>query len=251
MDSSQTLSPKPSIDEALLFLGMSNMEKAMAIQALLRISELDDLPLFFDEHLTCVPTSIKYGDQYDENNEFVEFLFVNPKDERELISGQTLDSFHLYQSTDNNFYILVSRLIHDDIEYCISRGDGTISEYIDIDYEKFYFDREELIKYKNEYSTHFSQKPNSNTNHSKKASLPEQRTAAFKYWLIANSGKSIHSVADLQSCYEDLGEPTRDIIWDRLKIMDSKLFSCGKDDFQKAISKVIQLKVGTGNGRDS
>ena len=62
------LSHKPSIDEALEFLGMSNMDKAMGIQALLRISEIDALPLFFDETLTCVPTSIKYGDQYDDKD---------------------------------------------------------------------------------------------------------------------------------------------------------------------------------------
>jgi len=251
MDSSQTLSPKPSIDEALLFLGMSNMEKAMAIQALLRISELDYLPLFFDEHLTCVPTSIKYGDQFDENNEFKECLLVNPKDERELISGQTLDSFHLHQSRDNNFYILVSRLIHDDIEYCISRGDGTISEYIDIDYEKFYFNRKELIKYKNEYSTHFSEKPNSNAGQSNRPSKHEQRITAFKYWLIGNSGKSIHKRDDLQSCYITRGELTRAKIWERLNKMDHELFSAGKDNFYTDMRTVIDLKSGTGKNRSS
>ena len=77
MTDAQTLSPKPSIDEALEFLGMSNRDKAMEIQALLRISEFDSLPLMFDERLTCVPTSIKFGDQFDDEGEFVETLLQN------------------------------------------------------------------------------------------------------------------------------------------------------------------------------
>ena len=251
MDSSQTLSPKPSIDEALLFLGMSDMEKIMAIHALLRITEYDVLPLFFDEHLTCVPTSIKYGDQYDEENEYVETLLINPNDERELMSGQIHNSFYLRQSTDNKFYILVSKLIHDGIEYYISHGDGTIREYVTIDYEKFYFDRKELVKYKNEYSAHFSEKPSSNTDRSKKASLPEQRITALKYWLVGNSGKSIHNSEDLQSCYEALNTPTREEVWEALQLMDSKLFSSGYDDFKSAAGKVVQFKLGTGKGRNT
>jgi hypothetical protein len=252
MNDSQILSPKPSIDEALAFLGMSNMEKSMAIKALLRIVEDDPLSLFFDEHLTCVPTSIKYGNQYDEDNGVIECLLIDPKDQVELRSGQISGSSYLYHSTtDNNFYILVTELVYNGIEYYISQGDGTIADYIEIGYEKFYFDREELIKYKGEYSAYFYEKPSSKAAHSKKPSLPEQRINAFKYWLIGNSGKSIHNTEDLQSCYEAHGILTREEIWGRLQLMDNKLFSAGKDEFKKVMKTVVQLKVGTGKDRNN
>jgi len=250
MSNTQILSPKVSIDEALLFLGMSYMEKAMGVQAVLRISELDALPLFFDERLICVPTSVKYGDEHDGDGGVIECHLIDSKDEREFWSEHILDSFHFYKSTDNTLCLLVSRIIHDDVSYHISQSDGTISEGVSIGYEKFYFDREQLFEYKADYSSHFSEIQKVKDIPSKPASVLEQRITAFKYWLVGNSGKSIHKPDDLQSCYESLGNPTRMEVWLQLHQMDSKLFSAGKDDFIKAIAKVINFKIGTGKDRN-
>lgn len=43
----------------------------------LKISNDDKLPLFFDKKLVLVPTSVKYGDQYDDDGEFVESKLKN------------------------------------------------------------------------------------------------------------------------------------------------------------------------------
>lgn len=249
MTDAQTLSPKPTIDEALEFLGMSNRDKAMEIQALLRISEFDSLPLMFDERLTCVPTSIKYGDQYDEDGEFVKTLLIDPEDEREFWSGHILGSFHLYKSTDGGaFCVTVYRIIHDDIAYHISQPDGTISDGVSIGYEQLYFDRQQLIGYKAEYSAHFSEGQEVKDSPPKKPGVFEQRETAFKYWLVGNSGKSIHDRKDLQSCYQKLGEPTREKVWEGLLQMDNRLFARGDDDFFRH-QEIISFKEGTGKGR--
>ena len=101
MDNTQILSPQPSIDEALEFLRMSQMDKAMGINTLLRTCEGDDLPLFFDEKLFCVPTSIKYGDQYDEEGEFLETFLIDREDEREFWSEHILDNFQLHMPSSH------------------------------------------------------------------------------------------------------------------------------------------------------
>jgi hypothetical protein len=249
MGNTQILSPKPSIDEALNFLGMSGMDKAMAIQALLRISEDDDLWLFFDEPLICVPTSVKYGDQYDEEGDFVETLLIDRENEREFWSGHILDNFQLHMPSNNSFDLIVRRVIHDGISYHISQSDGTLSEGVSIGYEKFYFDREQLIDHKAGYTAYFSENQKSKELPAKKTGIQEQRITAFKYWLVGNSGKSIHDYGDLQSCYESLGEPTKTEVWKRLNLIDNKLFGPGKDDFIKAMGFVIQFKIGTSKGR--
>lgn len=251
MNNTQTLSLQSSIDEALAFLGMSDMDKAMGISALLRISEDDDLPLFFDEKLICVPTSVKYGDQYDEDGEFVDCLLIDPDETRELWSGHTLDNFQLHITADHSFNLVVSRIVHDDVSYHISQADGTISEGVSIGYEKFYFDRAELIKYKAEYTSHYSENPKVKGSPSKRESVEDKRTTAFKYWLVGNSGMSIHNDDDLQGCYENFGSPTKAEVWQRLNQMDNKLFAAGYDDFIRAMSTVIQFKQGTGNGRNA
>ena len=251
MSDTQILSPKPSIDEALEFLGMSGMEKAMAIQALLRISEDDGLTLFFNEPLTCVPTSIKYGDQFDDANEFIETLFIGPEDESEFWTGDILDSFQLYKSPVNAFDLIVHQVIHDGRKYYISQSDGTISEGVSIGYEKFYFDREQLIGFKADYSAHFSDSQTIKGASSKKSGVMDKRITTFKYWLVGSTGKSIHNPDDLQACYQELGCPTKDLVWDRLRLMDKKLFASNKPDFIKAVGNVIDFKPGTGKGRNS
>ena len=251
MSDTQILSPKPSIDEALEFLGMSGMEKAMAIQALLRISEDDGLTLFFNEPLTCVPTSIKYGDQFDDANEFIETLFIGPEDESEFWTGHILDSFQLYKSPVNAFDLIVHQVIHDGRKYYISQSDGTISEGVSIGYEKFYFDREQLIGFKADYSAHFSDSQTIKGASSKKSGVMDKRITTFKYWLVGSTGKSIHNPDDLQACYQELGCPTKDLVWDRLRLMDKKLFASNKPDFIKAVGNVIDFKPGTGKGRNS
>jgi len=251
MSNSQILSPKASIDESLVFLGMSSMEKTMGIQALLRISEYDCLPLFFDERLICVPTSIKYGDQFDEEGKFVESLLIDPDDEREFLSGHLLDSFQLYKSSENAFEIIVRQVIHDGRKYYISQSDGTISEGVSIGYKKFYLDREQLIKFKAEYFAHFSDSQTIKGASWKKSGVMDERITTFKYWLVGSTGKSIHNPDDLQACYQELGCPTKDLVWDRLQLMDKKLFASNKPDFIKAVGNVIDFKPGTGKGRNS
>jgi hypothetical protein len=250
MGNTQILSPQPSIDEALEFLGMSNMDKGMGIGALLRISVDDNLPLFFDAKLICVPTSVRYGDQYDEEGDFVETLLIDRENEREFWSEHLLDTFHLHMPSDNSFDLVVRRVIHHGISYHISQSDGTISEGVSIGYEKFYFDREQLIDHKAGYTAHFSENQKAKELPTKKTGIQEQRITAFKYWLVGNSGMSIHNHEDLQRCYVALGEPTRDKIIKQLLLMDNKLLGHGQDEFLKVMSSVIQVKQGTGKHRD-
>ena len=251
MDNTQILSPKPSIDEALEFLGMSNMDKAMGIQALLRISEFEALPLFFDQHLTCVPASMKYGDQFDEYGKYVETRLVNPKDERKFWSKHIPYFYLLSESKDNTLIFNIGGVIHDGIEYNICEGNRRVAGYISIGYEKFYFDREQLINFKTEYSARFSEGQEVKDSSSNKTGVLEQRIYAFKYWLVGNSGKSIHEKDDLQNCYKNLGEPTRDKVWEGLQQMDNRLFACGKADFKRAMADVVRFTQGTGKGRNS
>jgi hypothetical protein len=250
MDNTQTLSPQPSIDEALEFLGMSNMDKAMGVTALLKIINDDRLPLFFDEKLVLVPTSVKYGDQYDDDGEFLESFLIAPSDTRELWSGHLLANFQLHMTSNNSFELIVSTIIHDDDSYYIYQDDGTPSEGVSIEYEKFYFDRAELIKYKTEYHSHFNEHPKGKASTSSRESVQAKRTTAFKYWLVGNSGNSIHKPEDLQDCYAILGEPTKEGIWQSLCLMDNQLFNAGKDDFKKSMGSVIEFKTGTGKGRN-
>jgi hypothetical protein len=249
MNKTQTLSPRPSIDEALVFLGMSDMDKAMGINALLRISKDDDLPLFFDEKLVLVSTSVKYGDQYDENGEFEDCLLIDPVDTQELCTGHILANFQLHISSNNSLDLIVNKIIHDDDSYYIYQDDGTHSEGVSIGYEKFYFDRNELIKYQTEYHSHFNERDKAKTNNSKSKGVLEERITAFKYWLVGHSGKSIHKQKDLQDCYKELKEPTKKEIWRRLNQMDSELFRSGEIDFNRAVSKVIEFTKGTGLSR--
>jgi hypothetical protein len=247
MNNTQILSPKVSIDEALVFWDMSGMTKASGIQAVLNISKIDGLPIYFDEHLFCVPSSVKYGDQYDEEGEFIESLLIHPEDEREFLSEHILDSFQLNKTSENSFDLIVSRIIHGECSYNISQRDGTLSEGVSIEYENFYFNREQLIKYKDEYSAHFSGKAKELP--LKTAKRLDERIIAFKYWLVGNSGKSIHKPEDLQSCYENLMEPTKKEIWQRLHLMNNKLFASGEDDFIKAVGSIIKFTKGTGKDR--
>jgi len=251
MSNVQVLSPKPSIDEALVFLGMSQMDKVMGIQALLRITDNDKLPLFFNKRLICVPASMNYGNQYDENGEHEETLFVDPEDEIQFLCNHIPYMYILTESTDNTLIISIGGVIHDGIVYDICKGNGRILDYLSIKYEIFYFDREQLINFKTEYSTHFSQSKKVNDAPSKPAKISEQRITAFKYWLVGNSGMSIHDPDELQSCYEKLKSPTRDQVWSRLQKMDKSLFASGQDEFNTAMGKVIQFKTGTGKGRNS
>jgi hypothetical protein len=245
MDNTQTLSPQPSIDEALEFLGMSKMDKAMGIKALLKISEDDELPLFFDEKLVCVPTSVNYGDQYDDDGEFLESFLIAPSDTRELWSGHLLANFQLHMTSNNSFELIVSTIIHDDVLHHLSLPDGTISEGVSIGYEKFYFERTELIKYKTEYHSHFNERDIVKAVTSKPESVQAKRITAFKYWLVGNSGKSIHKREDLQACYDSLKAPSsRSEIWRQLGLMDKQLFGSGKDDFIKLMGSVIRIKIG-------
>jgi hypothetical protein len=245
MDNTQTLSPQPSIDEALVFLGMSNMDRAMGITALLKISTGDDLPLFFDGTLLCVPISAKFGNQYDGDGEFEDFLPIDPDDQREFWSEHILDDFHLHMRSDNSFALCISRIIHDGISYFISQSDGTISGGVSIGYEKFYFDRAKLIKYKADYTSHFNERDKAKAGTSSRESIQDKRITAFKYWLVGNSGKSIHKREDLQACYDSLKAPSsRSEIWRRLGLMDKQLFAAGKDDFMKLMGSVIRIKIG-------
>ena len=139
MNNTQTLSPRPSIEEALEFLGMSNMDKAMGIRALLRISEYENLPLYFDEPLICAPTSVKYGDQYDDDGEFLETLLIDPNDTRELWSEHILANFQLHMPSNDSFDLIVNTIIHDGVPYHVLLPNGTVSEGESIGYEKFYF----------------------------------------------------------------------------------------------------------------
>jgi len=250
MDNTQTLSPQPSIDEALEFLGMSKMDKAMGITALLKISNDDRLPLFFNEKLVLVPTSVKYGDQYDDEGEFLESLLIDPDKTREFWSGHILANFQLHMASDNSFTLVVSRIIHDGIPYHVSLPNGTISEGVSIGYEKFYFERAELITYKTEYHSHFSEHSKGKSKTSSRESILDKRITAFKYWLVGNSGKSIYKREDLQACYNSLNAPSRSEIWRRLGLMDNELFAAGKDDFIKTMGSVILIKTGTSIGRN-
>jgi hypothetical protein len=250
MDNTQTLSPQPSIDEALEFLGMSNIDKAMGITALLKISNDDRLPLFFDEKLVLVPTSVKYGDQYDDDGQFLESFLIAPNDTRELWSGHILANFQLHMASNNSFTFVVSSIIHDDDSYYIYQDDGTPSEGVSIEYEKFYFERAELIKYKTEYHSHFSEHSKGKSKTSSRESILDKRITAFKYWLVGNSGKSIYKREDLQACYNSLSAPSRSEIWRRLGLMDNELFAAGKDDFIKTMGSVIFIKTGTSKGRN-
>ena len=119
-----------------------------------------------------------------------------------------------------------------------------------IGYEKLYFDRQQLIDYKAEYSAHFSESQKAKDSPAKQAGVLEQRKTAFKYWLVGNSGKSIYKREDLQSCYESRGGLTREEVWKRLQLMDGQLFARGMDDFLKAMAHVIQFKKGTGKDRN-
>ena len=250
MTNAQILSPRPSIDEALEFLGMSNMDKVMAIEALLKITRDDNLPLFFDKSLTCVPVSLNYGDQFDEYGKYVETRFVNREDEREFWSMHIPYFYHLAESADQTFHINLGGVIHDGIVYDICIGNRRVAAYISIEYEKFYFVRDQLIDFKTGYTTRFFETQVKNDKFSKRPSMLELRKTAFKYWLVGNSGKSIHSNDELQACYVALGEPTKRDVWKRLQAMDSELFRSGKDDFLKAASSVIQFKQGTGKARN-
>jgi hypothetical protein len=247
MNNTQILSPKVSIDEALVFLGMASMDKAMGIKALLRISEFDELPLFFDEKLRCVPTSVKYGDQYGDEGEYIETLKIDSEDVKEFWSEHMLASFQLWKEPDSSLNIMVNRIIHDGAAYHIYQCNLTVSEGVSIGHENFYFNREQLIKYKDEYSAHFSGKAKELP--LKTAKRLDERIIAFKYWLVGNSGKSIHKDEDLQSCYENLNEPTKKGIWQRLHLMDNKLFASGEDDFIKAVGSIIKFTKGTGKNR--
>jgi len=251
MDNTQALSPQTSIDEALAFLGMSGMDKATGIRALLRISEDESLPLFFDEKLVCVPTSVKYGDQYDEDGEFVDCLLIDPDDTQELWSGHTLANFQLHMTSNNSFDLIVSRIIHADVSYHIYQTDGTLSEGVSVGYEKFHFDRKSLIGYKDKYHSNLLDQAKPTKMRTKTVSITERRVYAFKIWLIGESGKSVNNETDLQSCYESIGSPTKPAIWDHLSQMDRTLFSSGKHDFIRAISTVIRFKQGTGTGRNT
>jgi len=250
MNNTQTLSPRPSIEEALEFLGMSNMDKAMGINALLRICKDDHLPILFDEPLICAPTSVKYGDQYDDDGEFLETLLIDPNDTRELWSEHILANFQLHMPSNDSFDLIVNTIIHDGVPYHVLLPNGTVSEGESIGYEKFYFNRTELVKYKTEYHSLFSEHPKIKVATSSRESIQEKRATAFKYWLVGNSGKSIHKDEDLQERYESLGTPTREYIWESLSLMDNQLFSAGKSDFMKLMGTVIQIKTGTSKGRN-
>jgi hypothetical protein len=250
MNNTQILSPKVFIDEALVFLGMASMDKAMRIKTLLRISELDGLSLFFDEPLFCVPTSVKYGDQYDSEGEYIETLKIDSADVKEFWSEHMLASFQLCKEPDSSLNIMVNRVVHDGAAYHIYQCNLTVSEGVLIGYEKFYFDRDELIKHKDEYSAHFSQSQQEKSLPSKKPlGITDQRITAFKYWLVGSSGKSVHKDEDLQACYIDLNEPTKKKVWERLHLMDNKLFASGEDDFIKAVGSIIKFTQGTGKNR--
>jgi hypothetical protein len=250
MDNTQTLSPQPSIDEALEFLGMSKMDKAMGITALLKISNDDGLPLFFDEKLVLVPTSVKYGDQYDDEGEFLESLLIDPDKTREFLSGHILANFQLHMTSNNSFDLIVNKIIRDDDSYYIYQDDGTPSEGVSIEYEKFYFERAELITYKTEYHSRFNERDIVKAGTSKPESVQAKRITAFKYWLVGNSEKSIHKREDLQACYNSLNAPSRSEIWRQLGLMDNELFAAGKDDFIKLMGSVILIKTGTSKGRN-
>lgn len=224
---------------------MSNMDKVMAIEALLRITRDDDLPLFFNKSLTCVPASMNYGDQFDEYGKYVETRFVNPKDERKFSSTHIPYFYLLFESTDQTFVINVGGVIHDGIVYGICEGNGRVAGYISIEYENFYFDREQLINFKTEYAARFSESQKVKNSPSKKPSVVEQRETAFKYWLVGNSGKSIHDRKDLQSCYKSRGELTRDKVWERLQLMDNQLFASGKDNFKRDMANIVRFAQGT------
>lgn len=76
----------------------------------------------------------------------------------------------------------------------------------------------------------------------------QQRILAFKFWLVSTASErspnTSVSVDTLQECYEIIGSPTRDEVWDKLNKIDKKLFRSGKDDFLKAAAKEIEFQTG-------
>ncbi len=143
----------------------------------------------------------------------------------------------------------INRVLHKSNEYFISlKGNHDIGVQIHI--EDLFGKRDEIFSFKLKNLNSEISAESQTTSKTKKINILDERIEAFKYWLISNSGKSIHQNNDLQQCYESKGSPTRDEIWNRLQKMDNKLFSSGYDDFIKEIGKVINLKKGTGKSRD-
>lgn len=92
--------------------------------------------------------------------------------------------------------------------------------------------------------------PNTSRPTKKKPNILERREQALKIWLAAKSGANIEDDSQYQACYEGIGEPTQDILWDLLQIVDNELFARGKYEFFKN-QGIIQFKTGTGEGRPS
>lgn len=240
----EVLPPKIYMETLADELGLSELKKVKAFQTLLEYKESDDLNLYFDQDV--------FGKKSDE--EILQHHIDDPNlyltdSSLSVISGSKCIGRIDVKLIDDGESLCVGALSFSQNGthyYVVYQGDPFPLYYSDI-----YVLRDEYLDFRTRMTSYKSDKQKTNTNHSKRPSKPEQRITAFKYWLVGNSGKSIHSDEDLQSCYKDLGEPTRDKIWECLQQSNIKLFSSGKDDFKKAIGKVVPFKTGTGKNRSS
>ena len=222
------LSDKIFIDEAIELLEYQNKSKGYVVESL--INE-QDITTYFDINVTAT-LSTGY-DMQPINQDGDELPHVNGEPPI-VIEGPDKKILEAIVNVGNT--ISVNMFEHGGELYCGADYDGTILRPIDISFEHIYFAKSE-IQMHHKLPT-------------KKAGIQEQRINAFKYWLVGNSGRSIHDEVHLQLCYEELGSPTKNKVMEKLVLMNHKLFQSGQDDFGKAMGFVIQFKQGTGKHRD-
>ena len=240
------------LEEAIAEFGLTNMHIIRALKTLLMYSEYDDIPIYIEPGMCGVRTDTEFAETYCIDGSIDKIEIVNG-DVEAIGDPKSIKSAFAHTSLDGTrIFINVSIVRFNHVDYYLTDETSLWLDSESFDLDDLYFDRDELLPFlvQMDKSTRIhGRQLEEESKKVKPLSVNVKREVVFKTWLATKADLKIKDDSDYNQCYAILGSETQETIWGHLQKIDQKLFSCGKDEFFRK-QKIIQFKMGSGNGRN-
>ncbi len=247
MSSKILLPEKVSLKQVSVELSLDRMPYISALRTLLMYSDNFDLPIYIDQSINGYRIDKPTEEILDESGEITQVKTCEESTCLEPLNKLRIESVADAYIKNNAYFLSLYLVSCDNKSYYTVDETNEWLKSILINTESCYINKNDLIEFSNNYSN--DKEPINNKGSKKQIhGKLEQRRLAFKTWLATKADIKITADFQYQQCYEIIGNPTRDEVWDMLQKVDGKLFTSGQDDFN-AKQGVIKFKLGTGKSR--
>ncbi len=144
-----TLTPIICFDQAIQEFRLTDLKPQQAIKAILNCSLFDKLPIYFNINIEAVSIENYFGNQYDENHDFVDFIPPVYASSQELAGEKQILNTDFRQINEN---VVITRFLKNGSTYLIPNETEEYTGEQVIKYSDLYIKREHLVKYNNYFS---------------------------------------------------------------------------------------------------